>query len=220
MFRIGTRSLRESVFARADPAAQGAGFAASLERRADTSEQASVRQKSDKRRDDQDPRSEDRLGAEDADDAQTEGAGRTAGASEAGDSVVGDGQIANTLTPGASSGVDSEAVTGFASPDPSDLARELAVTSVAAQAKTGPVTAQILTELSLQGQAVGRFALVSPKFKPGAVASAAPEPSTGQPAPPAAVGPTPPAEKSAAPQPGSTPSDAGVLAPVAQRSAS
>lgn len=220
LFRIGTRSLRESVIARADPAVQGAGFAASLERRADTSEQAGDRLKAEKRRDDQDQRSEDRLSAEDAEDAQTEGAERTTGASEAGDSVVGDGQIANTLTPEASSGVDSGAAAGFASPDPSDLARELAVTSVAAQAKTGPVTAQILTELSLQGQAVGRFAFVSPKFKPGAVSSAAPEPSTGQPAPPAAVGPTPPAEKSAATLLGTIQVDTGVPAPAAQRPAS
>lgn len=220
LFRIGTRSLRESVIARADPAAQGAGFAASLERRADTSEQAGVRQKADKRRDDQDQRSEDRLNAEDADDAQTGGAERTTGVDEAGKLVAKAGQAANPLTPDASPGVDSQAAPGVTPPDPSDLARELAVTSVAAQAKTGPVTAQILTELSLQGQAVGRFALVSPKFKPGAVSSAASDPSTGQPVPSAAIGPTASAETSAAPQPGATPTDTGVLAPAAQRPAS
>lgn len=170
LLKVGTRSLRQATIARAEPAGAGAGFASTLDRLGGrpTDGPAATPDTRQIRTDRE--RAEDReakaaLADESEDRERAEREVADAGA----DDRAHAGSAAHVNSAGSPSTEAAVESRGPALPDHAQVARARATTGVAEQAKTGPVTAQILTELALQGQAVGRFALVSPKFKPGAV---------------------------------------------------
>jgi flagellar hook-length control protein FliK len=164
MMKVDARSLRPGLAARVGLADPGAGFAGAFERQVTEGRRADApRDRSDTRAPQDERRSE---GVEDSGDAHADEPG-----------TDDTGAAATQPTPqGVEAQTQGRPLTGAADVDRqtaenpgtlTDLAVRRSRETAVEQAMTGPVTASVLTELALQGRAVGRFALIAPSLRPG-----------------------------------------------------